>query len=224
MRLVPESNLAKVGFYQTHVGVWQEHAAALNLSPELMLQLAQQLQTAQEALAEQSRLRMEAETATQRANQAVARLCLIGGSAIRTVRTQARGTGESVYVLAQIPPVKRNKTRVAPPGSPHGVRTELRSSGWVNLTWKSRNPRAAQGVLYEIKRRVDDGAWEKLGYVPRKQYEDRTIPPGTAKVEYRLRAVRLNQKSDWTIHIVEFGSTFDVPNMQLVYGRSPTAA
>ena len=226
MRLVPESNQGKVDFYQTHIGNWQAHAQELEIPPNVMSALAQNLQEAREAIAAQSRARQEAETATQRANTAVQKLSRLGGSTILRIRARAQVTDAGIYTIAQIPPLKKNRTTVAPPGVPHTITTSLLTNGWVRLGWKSRNPRAAQGVMYEIKRRIgNDGPWEKLGDLPKKRYIDRTIPPGTAQVEYRIRAFRPNDKSDWAIHLVEFGSTFNPPiRDQAVYGLPPGVA
>jgi hypothetical protein len=38
-------------------------------------------------------------------------------------------------------------------------------------------------------------------------------------VEYQVRAKRSTGNSDWTIHIVEFGSRFNPPDFQVLTSR-----
>lgn len=114
------------------------------------------------------------------------------------------GTTNEMRAKLGITVARRPSPTPAPP-APFGFRFTLNSIGGIDLTWKNRD---AEGCFYLILRRLDGaGEYKRIAAVGRKKYSDNTVPAGTAKVEYRLQAVRSTGQSDWTTFDVNFGTT-----------------
>jgi hypothetical protein len=64
----------------------------------------------------------------------------------------------------------------------------------VRLTWKARHPRGVRGVVYTIRRAIDDGdgpgGYTLLDAVGGKEFIDAGVPAGTRSVSYIVQAKR----------------------------------
>jgi hypothetical protein len=101
--------------------------------------------------------------------------------------------------------VRGKRSPLGPPGTPEAFRETL-NGGMLILKWKCKHPRGAQGTIYEIWRQIDDGPTEFLGSNGKKTFTDATVPAGSARIVYKVRAMRSTDvKGPWGTHVVQFG-------------------
>lgn len=194
MGTTPKTRVGKIGFYEAHLPAWETHAGVIGLSPQSVADLAVRTSEARAAYEEQRMAEAALRAATAKFHDKVAAMHGdAGGGAdmIRTIRAFADSSGDpEVYSLAQIPPPAAHGV-VGAPGTPFDFRVALRQSGAIELKWKCRHPRGAEGTVYELRRCVDDGAFAFVGSVgAAKKFTDQTTPPGSASVTYQVTAVR----------------------------------
>jgi hypothetical protein len=207
MALVPDGRQDKVTFFQTRIGPWTDHAAAIGTSPGAVADLSSLTSAAQAAIA----ARMSAESVFRAAvsaqDEAIEAMAAAGANIISAIRTKARTDGNGVYDLAQIPPVA-DRSRMAAPGQPTGFKATLQGNGSVTLTWTCKNPAGSQGTTYQVWRRLN-GTGERtfLGVAGVKKFIDETIPAGTAYVTYLVQAFRSTRAGTWGTFDVNFTTT-----------------
>lgn len=206
MRLVPEDNYGRIGFFKSHLGPWMERALQIGTTPEEVALLQAAFDEAQDALAAHGRAQNAARSATMRMNQAMERMCRRGASIVGQIRSAARTGGVEVYTLARIPPPE-SASPLAPPGDPTGYTTDIDQVGWLTLRWTCKNPRGSCGTMYHVCRQLDgQGPFEHLVTVGKKVFVDRTIPLGTKMAIYSVQAIRSTRSGTATRHSVYFGS------------------
>lgn len=216
MRLVPESNEGKVGFYRTHLGAWAEHAGAIGLSEDRVEQLQAILAEAETALRTQRQAQQAAQTATQAATNAVEKLSRIGAGVLNVIRAEGLQSGSEVFNLAMIPAPSRKKTTLGPPTAPGDFSAELIATGWLKITWKCRSPRGAGGTIYKVSRQLDGaGPFVELDLIGKKTFTDKTIPPGTTSVTYQVEPRRSTCVGEVGRYTVNLACNFVLPEFEV---------
>lgn len=216
MRLVPESNEGKVGFYRSHIDAWVEHAEEIGLSDGRAAELRAILVEAEEALRAQRVAQQAAQNATQQAINAIDKLSRYGAGALSVIRSQGTILGDNVFTLAMIPSPSRKKTAIGPPTKPDRFTAHLTNTGWLKLTWKCRSPLGAGGTVYRISRQLNgSGPYEELDTIGAKTFVDRTIPPGTVSVRYKVLPRRSTCAGETGSHTVNLASSFNPPELEI---------
>jgi hypothetical protein len=116
------------------------------------------------------------------------------------------------------------------PGTPNNFRVELSAIGAITIFWKCANPTA--GTMYEVYRTIEgmgggagsDAAETYLATVGKKRFTDATVPAGSSRVTYRVRAVRSTAKGEWTSFNVNFGVTAIMPSMRVANDATTSRA
>ena len=219
MRVVPKTLVDKVEFYETHLALFTENAAAIGLSAEETSELAAKAAAAREALRAQAEAQIAARAATITAHLAVEELGKLGASMILKIRATAESTHDlGVYSLAGIP-LAAEGSPIPAPGRPSRLTTTLGGDGSLLLKWKCDNPRGSVGTMYQISRQIggsgeastrsgeaSDGEFVPLAVVGKKQFRDETIPAGATAITYRIQAIRSTKQGDAAEFNVNFGS------------------
>ena len=214
MRLVPEGKREKISFFQSKLAPWLEHAGELGISVEAVEELEALVAEAKQAALAQAQAQSAAQAATAWFDSVVARMAKAGANIISQVRVTAATSGQGVYSLASIPAPAAGSP-VAPPGRPTSLKFKLLSIGWLDLTWKCRNPRGSDGTTYQIYRKVDSAAgFEYLGGSGEKRFIDSTIPAGARTITYQIQACRSTGPGESAFFPINFGSTGSNPVMQ----------
>jgi hypothetical protein len=205
MGVVPRNQAEKITYFQSHVDQFAAHAAEIGTTEAAVAELAARAEAARAAYAAAGAARQRARAATLDLKLALDALDAAGQSVLGQVRARAAVAGEAVYPVAQIrPPAKPSP--LGPPGTPADFAVQLLTGGAVELTWKCRHPKGSSGTLYRIFRRTGvDGPFAYLGGDGRKRLVDATEPAGTARVTYRVQAVRSTAAGEAAEFSVEFG-------------------
>ena len=206
MKTVPEGRSDAVGFFQSHIAKWVENADQIGSNPTEMAALQGKINDARAAFTAQQEARYAAQTATAAFNRILDELRVMGSSVISKIRATAQTDGSQVYVLAGV----SAPTKPAPlgaPGQPFKFDAQLQNGGWLNLSWKCKNPRNAAGTMYKIDREIDGGGFVYIGSSGVKRFNDRTIPAGAKSIVYRITALRSTAVGIAATFPVSFGGT-----------------
>jgi hypothetical protein len=210
MRLLPKDKAGRIEFCEIRLEPWAERAEAIGTTPEQVAELAMLTEQARQAHAAQSVAYNAARAATLRLDQAIAKMSNTAQGIILQIRSKASRDGDNVYAQASIP-VPEKASPIAMPGRPTRFNAQLQQTGQIKLTWQCKNPRNSQGTIYQVWRSVDGGEPKFLGGSGKKAFVDNTIPPGTAKVTYRIRAERSTRVGQWAEFPVNLGTPAGLP-------------
>ena len=216
MRTVPKTRSKQISFFQSHIAKWSENRELLGLSDDEIADIEAKLAAANEAFLAHRIAQNKARAATSVFYSATKALTLAGGSAILKVRAAARTQGVTIYQKANLSKPKK-ASPIAVPGKPTDFEVDLQQIGMVTLKWKCKNPRNAEGTIYEIWREVrragetQFAALEFLGVAGKKKFEDWTIPAGVASIIYRVTAVRSTRRGPEADYTLRFGGTGRMP-------------
>jgi len=205
MRLIPKDKHGKIQYCRSHLEQWAEHASEIGVSPERVADLAATTEAAEQALIEQLQAQAVAQAATLKLNMALAAMQKQASDIVAIVRCNARSGGSNVYQLACIP-APANPSPVGSPGTPERFRAQLQQNGALTLDWTCKLPRSSTGTVYEISRRIDQGAFVRVGLSGKKRFVDQTIPPGASSITYRVQAIRSTGNGPVAEFNVNFGT------------------
>src|SRR5215218_10373436 len=100
MRLVPEDNVGRIEFYETHLSRWAERAAEIGTTEADVAELQGLADEARSAMIAQHRAQSTAQSATLRVNMAIEALARKGSNVVQQIRAKAATDGNAVYSLA----------------------------------------------------------------------------------------------------------------------------
>ncbi len=212
MRTVPRTIHDRISFYETHIDVWEQHAAALGLSPQRLSELRDVIVTARTEFEAAAQAQQAAQAATLRMQEAVKTLHsapAMGQNTIDTIKLTASTTGDiGVYALAQIDPPQSDSPLPAP-NTPSRVESKLLTLGEIELSWTGKQPSGSHGTLYQIERAVDGdidaNIYEFVGISGGRRFIDATLPVGPERAVYRITAIRGQDRSLPGVHLIFFG-------------------
>lgn len=190
---VPSSSrLAQITWFETHAPGWAEAPQELGLSEEAAQAVAAALQEARAAYDAARQARQAAKSATVQQEERLKMLLDVGRDAVNTIKAYIEMSEDtSLWGRAGLTPDARPGIGTAPAlAMPFDLRTTLDSEGRVRLTWKARHPRGVRGVVYVIRRAIDEGEMALLDAVGGKVYLDAGVPAGTRSVRYIVQAKR----------------------------------
>ncbi|CAN5644026.1 hypothetical protein BH09PLA1_BH09PLA1_34570 [soil metagenome] len=207
MRVVPRNKQPQVQFFMTHLEKWTANSEAIGTTPEMVATLADQTEAARLALVEQQMAQQATRNATLKCQIALERMATTGAAILLQIRARAQTEGAGVYSLALLTaPAKASP--IGAPGTPTEFTYMLDTRGALKLRWKCKNPRGAVGTIYEVRRSIGmEGELTFLGTTGQKRLIDDTIPAGTSRIVYQIRAIRSTAVGDWAMFNVSFGTT-----------------
>jgi len=209
MAVVPTDRLDKIEFYEAHVTPWTTNAAAIGLTAAQMTAFSPLVTAARAAYNAAEAARQASKAATQNFYDKVRAMHAgpgAGADLIQLIKATAQTKNDpNVYVLAQIPaPAAPSVT--PPPGTPFDFTVGLLQNGAVELKWKCNNPSGTQGTIYEVRRRIGNGAWTFAGATGTRSFTDETLPSGSSPATYQVTAVRSTSRGNPSQFTVSFGS------------------
>src|SRR5206468_4327845 len=103
MPVVPNTQVAKIEFYENHNTPWAANAVAIGTTAAAVTDLATKTTAARAAFNAQQAAQDSAKAATLTLNAAVSAMATAGAVIISAIHTKGKSAGDSVYALAQIP-------------------------------------------------------------------------------------------------------------------------
>ena len=208
MRIVPKNQVPRIQFFELRVGRWAEHAEALGVPPDLIAEVAAHTAAARDALKAKHAADNAARSATLRLKDAIAKMSTKGAAAIGFIGAKGmQPGGEGVYSLAFIPKPKKH-SKIGPPGTPTRFTHELQQCGWLTLRWMCTHPRGTVGTIYQLRRSIAGGPFQRIGLAGQRKFVDKTIPAGATSILYEIQAQRSKTKGSVATYSVNlFGTT-----------------
>lgn len=189
MPVQPRKKQDNIAFFEQRNPIWAANAAALSLTPEETGQI-DTLTTAARAAYDAAQLAAsQAASATADQDLAIQAMRDFGGELIKQIRRNAEQTGDpSLFALAQIPAPK--EPAPIPPVEASDLAFDLLNDGALELSWTGS---VSTGTTYIVQRAItpaggSQGTYQDIGFADEKRFVDTTIPAGTERVSYVVRA------------------------------------
>jgi len=205
--VVPTKDIEAIQFFESHIPVWQSHAAAIGVLAANVTSLDTATKAARTAVTDQFNAKQAAKAATTGLNNAVDAMRNVGGDLIKTIKAFADTTNNpNVFTIAQVPP-PAPPSPAPPPGQPEKFKVELTPSGAILLSWKAKNAAASGGVYFSVRRKLNTEAeFHLVGNTGSKSFVDDTITQGTTGATYIVQGYRgLNAGEESEQVAVQFG-------------------
>ncbi|HYE62169.1 MAG TPA: hypothetical protein VD997_09240 [Phycisphaerales bacterium] len=205
--VLPSKASDLINFVAAREEGWEDNLVALNIPPARIAALKAALAKAQASEAAQIKAKAAALAATTEYNTNTRLLRVEAAACVRDIETTARNSSNpgATYALGQIPAPKEPGT-APPPAQPRDLTAQIDSDGALTIKWKCSNPRGISNVVYQVKRRLNTGAFVLLDVVGEKQFVDATIPAGTRSVAYIVTGKRGQQSGPQSaLFTVQFG-------------------
>lgn len=176
---------------ENHLAVWTNIPASIGLTLPQVTAATTKAVAARVAFDAAETARDGSKAATLTWNQALEEVRESVQGLLNIIKGFAEHTGnDAVYAIAQISP--QSPPRPSPaPQTPESLKVLLTNMGVVNVSWTGT---LAGRTFYEVQRSFADtpieGDWQALASVANRFFEDSTLPNGTPKAHYRVRAVR----------------------------------
>ncbi len=208
MSVVPKNTVDKIAFFQSHNTPWSSNAVAIGTTTTAVTNLATLTAAAQAAVDARSKPEHR-QGGDARAQELRSMRCrLPDPDIIKSIKTKAATTGDSVYMLAPDSRARRRASPMGPLGTPRRFQGggSRRPERHPELSWKCTNPVGATGTTYQVRRRVEaTGDFAYIGSVGSKKFTDDTLPAGSSQVTYQIQAVRSTAVGAWAQFNVNFG-------------------
>lgn len=192
MPIVPTTNIGKIEFYESHIGLWTSLPTQIGLLASDCTALAALIDQARKDYDEQKIALDAAKAATQRMNDSVRAMHTLGAADIAKIKAFAEATNNpNVYTLANLP-APTPGSAVPPPGQPTDLSVGLdATTGAIKLAWKVINPPGASGTSYIVRRKLPTQTqWQFVGVTGKKAFTDATFNAGPDSVQYTVQAQR----------------------------------
>ncbi|MGP1273636.1 MAG: hypothetical protein ACTS22_09920 [Phycisphaerales bacterium] len=204
MSVLPETNSARISFFENHLPVWAPIAADIGLTPAQIATLTTLTADARNAYNAALAARDAAKAATQTQNDAIAAMTGLGADLVKTIRAYAQTTDDpGVYAAAQIP-APRTPAPLGPAPTPTDLTAAITNTGAVQLTWNAET-RGRVGFVIERRTTLPGqpaGGWTLIGTATNKSFLDELVPTGLENAQYRVTAERPGGRSQPTEPIV----------------------
>lgn len=195
----PQTAQQQLAWLESRLADWTSHTDDLGITDTQIADLTSMVNESRTALNSALTARSIAKAATSGFYSTARPMQLYAGALIKQIRAYAGTTDDSnVYTIARIDPPSP-PTPAPAPEMPWDVRTKVENDGSVSVTWRARNAASHAGTSFELQRLLNDGnTYTFLALSGIKKFNDQTVPPGTQKATYRLRATRGTLQSPWS--------------------------
>jgi hypothetical protein len=197
MPVLPDTDIGRVEFFESHIDQWTANTAALGLTAPAMAALATAIGEARTAYDDAQVARNESKASTQNFYNKVATMVDLGSDAIKAIKLKAAQDNDpDVFVLANIP-APAEPTPAGAPEAPEALVAIPNADGTVTLKWQGS---VANRTHFTVWRRLatDSGGWDMIGSCSRRSFIDDAVPaPGSGSngntpmtILYHVRAQR----------------------------------
>jgi hypothetical protein len=191
MNIVPRNIEDLLNFGDTHTSVFSSNAAALGLLPAQALAFKNAAGKARSDYAAALAADAIKKAAYNTSSDSIRAFRKVAADTVAMIKAFAENAANPsvVYSLAQLP-MPATPQPAPPPGTPTDFTAGIDQTGAVMLKWKCPNPPGVSGTVYEVQRRIGEGAFGFLTVVGTRQFTDSTLPAGSSGVVYQITAMR----------------------------------
>lgn len=201
--VLPQSREQMIAWFSDRVSDWAANAASIGLSAGQVTDLATMLNAAEGALGSATAARINSKDQTVVFHATADALRSYGADLIKVIKAFAESTNDpNVYSTASVPP-PAPPTPAGPPDKPTEIEATLVLPWGIGLKWKGS---VSQSAYFGVFRRLaGEASFTFIQTVKDKRFDDTTLPPGTASVEYYIAAFRDSYQVNSNALSVQFG-------------------
>lgn len=182
-------------FVNGHTQPWTDHTAAVGLPASQLAELKAKLAATEATLKTVNELRAQSLAASAANADAFAALRTIAGTCVRSIKAfaDAAANPAAVYQLAVLPqPLPPGPASIPNTGTDFKAVLNL-SNGALTLSWKATQPYGVSGVVWNIRRAINNGQPVSIGLTGEKSFVDTTIPADAITCSYTVTPQRGQQ-------------------------------
>lgn len=200
---LPATRQGRLEYFEAHYGPWQSNAVAVGISTAQAGAIKTATQNCRTAFDAMIAARDAAKSATQNFYNLNNTMTDLGRTLISTIKSFAETThNPNVYVLANVNP-PAPPTPVPAPNTPTEFTGSVSPDGVVTLAWSATPSGPTSGVFFIAeKKRMSETAYTIVGATMERSIMDPEADVTHGPVQYRVKASRGNQSSNWTTPIV----------------------
>lgn len=207
--VLPDARTAMIAWFRQRADLWETHAGALGLPPELLADLSARLDEAEGKRDQANAIRAASEGVTLEYHTSADGLRDLGAGLIALIKARAdAATDPALYALAQVPPPSP-RSPLGPPPRPTGLSSTLGPLGKVTLSWKCTRRGGTSFAIYRALTAPGQptGPFTLIGTSEAARFTDAGVPVGLASATYYViahRSAGASPASDTTI--IYFGA------------------
>jgi hypothetical protein len=186
---LPSRSLPTVEWLEARIAAWNTNYASIGVTSAQVLDLATGIANARTAYTSVTKIRADSKSTTLDFNGQATVIHDKAAGMIANIKAfaEASGNAATVYALANVSPADA-PTPAGPPVTPSNVRATVQNGGNVLVEWDGS---LAQRTFFEVLRIVDSAVeFSRIASIGEKEFVDTTVPQGSVKVQYAIRAVR----------------------------------
>jgi hypothetical protein len=199
MSVLPQSRQGRLEYFEARVNTWTTNAAAIGITPAQATAVKNAAGTNRTDFNAMMVARDAAKSSTNTFYTTNNTLVDLGRDMIKTIKAFAATTNNPmVYSLANIDP-PAPPTPVPAPDVPANLTGSVTADGVVTLTWKATPSGASSGIFFIVERkRASEANYSVLTATVEKAAMDPAAHVEASQVQYRVKAVRGADMSEWT--------------------------
>lgn len=185
-----------LAWMEQHSTIWATSPTAIGITPAMASAFAAIVESSRKDFDNANAQRLASKQATVARSESFRTMRREASDLVNTIKSFIEQSGNTaLWAQAGLePPAPRGTT--PPPNAPTDLSATLDSEGNLNLKWKASQPRGVSGVVYFIKRSLNNsGTFTQLDTVGEKKFTDSTVPSGATSVDYIVTAKRGGQQS-----------------------------
>ncbi len=186
---LPTRSLPTVEWLEARIAGWNTNFASIGVTSAQVFDLATGITNARAAFTSVTKIRADSKSATLDFNGQATVIHDKAAGMIANIKAFAEASDDAttVFALANVSPADA-PTPAGPPVTPSNVRATVQNGGNVLIEWDGS---LSQRTFFEVLRIVDNAIeYSRIASIGEKEYVDTTVPQGTMKVQYAIRAVR----------------------------------
>lgn len=195
---IPSSaSLAELlAWMEQHADLWDNAPTSLGITPQMASSFNAVVGQARKDFDAANDARLASKQATVARTESFRTMRRNASDLVNTIKSFIEQSGNAnLWAQAGLEPAAPRGT-TPPPNAPTDLSATLDSEGNLNLKWKASQPRGVSGVVYFVKRALNNsGTFTQLDTVGEKKFTDSTVPSGATSVDYIVTAKRGGQQS-----------------------------
>lgn len=203
MSVLPSTRQGRLDYFNARSALWTTNFASIGISSAQATALKTAVSTNLADAAAMAVAHDAAKSATNTFYTSNNAMVSLGRDLIKTIKAYAATTNNPmVYSLSNIDP-PAPPSPVPAPDVPTDLVGSVTPDGVVTLSWKATPSGASSGIFFVIERKhAADTDYNVVSATVEKSFMDpgANIPAGM--VQYRIKAVRGSDASDWTTPVV----------------------
>lgn len=196
----------QITWFENHIPLWSSSPSTYGITPAALLVVSNATTAARAAYIAAQNSKQATKNAVVFQDSQVETMLGVGRDLVNVIKAHIQNSNNpALWGQAGLTPPASPGT--APdPVAPYQLGASLDSQGNLIVKWKTSQPTGVSGVVYFLRRSIDNGPFTLVHTTGEKEFIDASVPAGTASVSYAIQAKRGQKVSSWSETLtVRFG-------------------